>query len=71
MRIRKGDRVQYLYWPAGRHIAIVLKTRGPFLDRERIKIREPNDSLATTIPRSNITKIVQKREDIKEWWKYL
>jgi len=67
MKIRKGDRVAYWVGCTGpTYIDIVTSIRNWWLANGHIEVQG-----SIIVPRCNVIKIVQKREDIKEWWKYL
>jgi len=73
MRLRIGDLVHYISHDGYKRKGIVSatrSTRSQFLGCNRIQIVVRRQEIWLVLTKSQITKVI-RREDIKEWWKYL
>lgn len=67
MRIRKGDKVAILsaHTTLEKHYMVMKSDMG------LVRVRACSDRRIYWVNREDIVRIVQRRENIKDWWRYI
>ena len=65
LKLRKGDLIRDRFGNVG----LITTTRGRSLGKGKIEILQPNKFVE--IDRQDVVVIRQRRENLKDWWKYL
>ncbi len=73
MRIQKGDRVRFKYDPDDKQtrVGMVRSIKGWWLTPGLIEVQQLGASAGIIIRRCDVVRIIQRRDLVQEWWRYL